>query len=578
MSTLTLRPLNFWDDTQGWTSAAGAVDGTSLQRSVADGSDNTYLKNDLATAAGTHIGIRFRLAVSTVLTVASTLGGSTLTVASTEGFQSSGSVLLGPDSVTYTGKTATTFTGCTGSTVKAIGIEVIQNASTGLPLPATAQIRSVRPWMRILESSGTSVLKLRLVDLVTDDWASETSYSPSNVIVDKAGVVSANHPTGAAWTPALLYQTAVSVGSGSAPQDHFVFRLWADVVVNYAPVAVVSMLNLNLTSQPTVSFTYTDPEGNALERSHVRVFSSAQYGAGGFDPATSTATADSGARVSSSLTWQVSTALPNGTYRAYVKVADAGSGGRYGDWAFVQFTSTVTPPAAPTITAVADPTNARVTLAIPGRADLTVTLTAQRSTDSGATWTDVYGGVALPTVTTGQTLTFYDYACPPNTPAVYRATATTTTGGFSLTSAASANTAAVTVVSTVFRLKDPDAPADNIIISVFGDAPISKDIDETQGVFTAIGREFPIVLSGGLKAPKVQAITFQTFNEAQWLALKKLRDRCKTLLLQDNMTGSAYVRLGPQFTPAVQLTADRVANPLRRIPTSYLEVAPPVSP
>lgn len=69
--------------------------------------------------------------VSTALNGAVSADDTTITVDSTDGFPSSGSILIGGDKIDYTGKTSTTFTGCTSvsahddnSVVKAYVVEI----------------------------------------------------------------------------------------------------------------------------------------------------------------------------------------------------------------------------------------------------------------------------------------------------------------------------------------------------------------------------------------------------------------------------------------------------------------------
>jgi hypothetical protein len=72
------------------------------------------------------------------------------------------------------------------------------------------------------------------------------------------------------------------------------------------------------TLRPTVAWTFTG-DGLSQYGYWVRVFTAAQYGAGGFIPESSTATAESGLVISSSNTWTINTNLVAGTtYRAYV--------------------------------------------------------------------------------------------------------------------------------------------------------------------------------------------------------------------------------------------------------------------
>lgn len=59
-------------------------------------------------------GVLVRDVLKTRLTSVAVLGGTTLDVAATENFPATGSVLVNDDDVTYTGATATQFTGCSG--------------------------------------------------------------------------------------------------------------------------------------------------------------------------------------------------------------------------------------------------------------------------------------------------------------------------------------------------------------------------------------------------------------------------------------------------------------------------------
>jgi hypothetical protein len=69
----------------------------------------------------------------TQLVTGVTLPASTLTVQDTTGFSASGSLSIGTHTVAYTGKTATTFTGCTGGTgAVAAGERIMQVSYTSL--------------------------------------------------------------------------------------------------------------------------------------------------------------------------------------------------------------------------------------------------------------------------------------------------------------------------------------------------------------------------------------------------------------------------------------------------------------
>lgn len=120
-----------------WVPAKPGTDGAvalGMARSIIDNEayDSTYLTNPNSTAAvadgertftdatwlvDTSTGYYLNSAqaglVSTTLTAAVTYSGTTLTVASTSGFPTSGSLRVGNEAILYTGTTSTTFTGLT---------------------------------------------------------------------------------------------------------------------------------------------------------------------------------------------------------------------------------------------------------------------------------------------------------------------------------------------------------------------------------------------------------------------------------------------------------------------------------
>jgi hypothetical protein len=166
-------------------------------------------------------------------------------------------------------------------------------------------------------------------------------------------------------------------------------------------------VSLDLDDLATVSIGYSDPEADPLEAVQVAIFTDAVKTGGGFDPATSTAvyrsgttyvSAASGATVVHATGQRI---LAGGTYWAYVRVSDAGSAGRWSDWANASTVLVFDVP-APVVLAADDPTNGCVVLRVIGQynlaqddsfetAPIVVTFTgatAARSTDHAAdgTW------------------------------------------------------------------------------------------------------------------------------------------------------------------------------------------------
>lgn len=169
---------------------------------------------------------------------------------------------------------------------------------------------------------------------------------------------------------------------------------------------------ITTTNKPDIEFDYDDVDGESSEYVQVKVFSEAQYDAGGFDPGTSSATWDSGATnltVASGASGSVTVGQglsSNTNFKAHVRAAEVGSGQRWSGWAasgvFVIQTAPgllLDPPAAPEATSVAaDNDNLRVVVQVEGRDNL---LTRNQSTiDTGTTGWEVDTNCALARNTT----------------------------------------------------------------------------------------------------------------------------------------------------------------------------------
>jgi hypothetical protein len=176
----------------------------------------------------------------------------------------------------------------------------------------------------------------------------------------------------------LQLEYIVQTYGGSATLE--IADLWIEVYTNSVPVPVVTAPSGTVTSgsRPPITVQHVDAESDPMDYYQLKIFSSAQYGAGGFDPETSTATWDSGVvalSVNAGNTFQVTPGvdLANGiTYKAYVKVRQAVDGmwsnNGPGAWRLGSaFTVVLDAPAQATITAAADDANARITVTAQGR-------------------------------------------------------------------------------------------------------------------------------------------------------------------------------------------------------------------
>lgn len=168
------------------------------------------------------------------------------------------------------------------------------------------------------------------------DLCGYPGHSTINVIHNHTFAM-ATDPTGKSWTEVLVdglvlwYRVQGTQTTGNSMYD--VFDEWRDITYNLAPTVTLKTPASGSTvviSQPSLVHHYHDMEGDAQERVWIKVFTAAQYGIAGFNPETSPYYWSSGEKFSTSETNQIGVGLPNGTYRAYIKVADAGSSGRYG--------------------------------------------------------------------------------------------------------------------------------------------------------------------------------------------------------------------------------------------------------
>lgn len=149
------------------------------------------------------------------------------------------------------------------------------------------------------------------------------------------------------------------------PYPVIMAEAYADL--RYVTVPTIA-LDTVVTSLDTVtqswSYSQTDVDGGAQAQWVARVFTAAQYGAGGFDPATSVATAElSGTGTTTSVTLS---GVPDGTnHRIYVRAADIVNGGPlWSAWSNNTFTITTTRAQVSAVTATAVPADARVELVV----------------------------------------------------------------------------------------------------------------------------------------------------------------------------------------------------------------------
>ena len=269
-------------------------------------------------------------------------------------------------------------------------LEASEVTLTDHTLPAGAVIKDIAARVRVAKAPGspgqaTSTIISSVIDSVhTRDL-----------------VLNWDTPTTVSFTPPYTGFTDTQIDGGSLyltswlGVDVRIYEAYLDVTHVAKPVTNANSPTGTLTTSnlPTIGWVNTlDGDGGGQTKYQVRVFTAAQYGAGGFDPATSAATVELAETLGANTSWQVSAPLADATYRAYVRVAQTVNGDlHWSDYDQTEFTIDVDLPGAPTFTATADNANGRITLAPVDSAGVATTdaFELQRSLDGGTTWEPV---------------------------------------------------------------------------------------------------------------------------------------------------------------------------------------------
>jgi hypothetical protein len=272
-------------------------------------------------------------------------------------------------------------------------------------IPDGATITSVTVRVR-WSGNGSALGAVATIDNRTGVWTWQTSfYKVPSVTATQTFQAMTTRPDGTPWTSDAVNGLTVRI-AGNAVAVRF-YEVYLDVVYNQQPVVSnITPTGTVSTQQPTIGWTYADPDSDAQERWQVRIFTETQSRAGGFSPGTSAAVADSGTAyygASGATTWMVPAALSPGVYRAYVRASDSGSNGRFSDWVNSQFTIVGNPPAPPALVSVTpNPLLGRNEIVVRQSDNLLnqATATADGVAHEYLRWF-VFGNVNTPSVATG---------------------------------------------------------------------------------------------------------------------------------------------------------------------------------
>lgn len=328
--------------------------------------------------------------------------------------------------------------------------------------------------------------------------------------------------------------------AGTGPQQ--IAEVWAELVVASPPVVQ--------NTGPTVAQTVANPvltaqyawgsDGEAQSAIRWKVFSQAQYTAGGFDPETSTPTYDSGVLYTTSTSHTVATPLASGvTYRAYVRGAHRINGVDY--WSTSWHTNaawsvTYTPTVISSVVIVPDPPSGSCGVLVNRNTGTPAwsSIEVQRSDDGGTTWVPVRGatgkGASNTFLTWGaNSATVNDFEVANGQSAIWRARATNVAAGAPVTGAWVQSSASSWSHTSVW-LKCPTNPARNVVVELHEKAP-EPVYPLVQGVFQVVGKSVPVVVSDSARGAGTAKLVVDTYAYSAAAQLKASLDVPSVMLL-----------------------------------------------
>lgn len=286
------------------------------------------------------------------------------------------------------------------SSYDAITFDTVELSVDTLSPTAGALLKTLAIRVRVANIGGASrTLWTRFynngTDNITSDPAAVVTWSVPTTVTGDTKQLPANDLAGNPITVASINAGHVRLHDSSAGGGTGVNIYEVYVDVTYVTIPVVSADapsgTVSDTNLPTVEWSNTlDSDGGAQTTFEVKVYTDAEYGAGGFDPDTTTPTATSGITTSTVGSWQLDETLANDTYRAYVRVAQTVNGTvHWSDWDFAQFDVSVTLPGTPTISTTTITGGIEAEVAEASGSATTDRLELQRSSDGGTTWEPV---------------------------------------------------------------------------------------------------------------------------------------------------------------------------------------------
>jgi len=416
----------------------------------------------------------------------------------------------------------------------------------------TASQRVKRVRVRVKATTPTSAGRINVyLGTRTDNqnyFHSALAIRGAYSLVTFTGAYQTAAPNGEDWSQATIDGLRVKVTEyNDTGVLGDIFELYVDVDISAQPTVTVSAPTgtITTTTAPDVTWAYADTDNETQTFYEIKVFTAAQYNAGGFSALTSTSTYESGEVASSDGTAVVGDLLLSGVYRAYVRVAKTVNGSPfYSDFAFSQFTITVTPPTVPTVAASWNNDLGKATLTVTGAIPTGFTsqyFNVYRSIDAGVTYEILRDGEEL-TPSASYVATAVDYEAPRGIVVYYRARA------IGIDSASEEFPSAYSTVQQVLITNDeswwfkavtePDINLGSIRVL----AELDTSIEEANTVFRPLGATRPIVVAGPLQGED-GIYSIKTINETEWDNFYPILTYQGIILVQDPFGNQKYIRV-----------------------------------
>lgn len=440
---------------------------------------------------------------------------------------------------------------------------------------ATERVKRVRLRVRAKTDSTNGKINCYLGTRVNSANYFHSGYAirgQYSSITDFTGPWFTQSPDGQSWEQTRINGIRGKITEFRDTTDRaFIYEFYVDIdkssqgsVTVSAPTGTVSS-----TASPDVTWSYSDPDAETQAYYQVKIFTAAQYGAGGFSADTSTATWDSGQVGSTDVSVPVGTLLLNGTYRAYVRAAKIINNTPFWSaWAFSTFTVNLAPPPTPTLTASWSAVTGATTLFVNGSTPTGFTyqrLQVQRSDDNGTTYYDVRNGASI-TPDGSQDATVLDYEAPRGITVYYRARSVGYVGENVVATVWTPPQQILVTNDSLWWFKAVTDPTLNVY-GVPVQANLSVQVDEPNTVFRPLGSDRPKVVAGKLQGED-GSYSIVTTSTAQWDNIEPIIKHQGIVLVQDPFGYQKYVR----FTERQWENSTPSQLNIRNVTLSYVEV------